>query len=71
MLLKATEEIVKVVKVGGGSMVRLKIRTMKEINERYWTKKGFTTLREIRFNVGTAGSLTGLSCLEMFRDHSV
>lgn len=52
-------------------MVRLKIRTIKEINERYWTKKGFTTLREIRFDVGTAGSLTGLSCLEMFRDHSV
>ena len=71
LLVKATEEIVEVVKVGGGSMVRLKIRTIKEINEGYWTKTGFTTLREMRFDVGTAGSLTGFSSLEMFRDHSV
>ncbi|KAK3174374.1 hypothetical protein OEA41_001618 [Lepraria neglecta] len=71
LLVKATEEIVEVVKVGGASMVRLKVRTIKEINEGYWTKTGFTTLREMRFDVGTAGSSTGFSSLEMFRDHSV
>ena len=71
LLVKSTEEIFEVVKVGGGSMVRLKIRTIKEINEGYWTKTGFMTLREMRFDVGTAGSLTGFSSLEMFRDHSV
>ena len=45
------------------------ITTLKEINMRYWTRKGFTPLREVRFEGRTAGSASGFSSLEMYRDH--
>ena len=69
LLAKVTAEIFQGVRSKGGSRVRLMVSNLKEINEGYWTARGFTGLKEMRFAVGTAGSLTGLSNLDMYRDH--
>lgn len=68
---RITEEITSRTKASGEKSFRFKVRTMKEINEQYWTGKGYTTLRETHFDPGTFGSVHGFSILEMFRDHEV
>ncbi|KAL2044469.1 hypothetical protein N7G274_003174 [Stereocaulon virgatum] len=69
LFANVTEEIFGGVRSRGGSRVRLMVCTFKEINEGYWTAKGFVKLTEMRFDVGTAGSLTGFSSMDMYRDH--
>ena len=71
LLAKVTQEIFEGVRSKGGRRVRLMVSIFKEINEGYWTAKGFVKLTEMRFDVGTVGSLTGFSSLEMYRDHWV
>ena len=51
----------------GKKRVRLMIRTGKENNERYWTRKGYRTVSEMKFPVGDLGSKTGFIILDMER----
>ncbi|KAL8954082.1 MAG: hypothetical protein Q9183_007297 [Haloplaca sp. 2 TL-2023] len=55
---------------GQGPHFKLVVRTLKEINEQYWTRKGFKTVGEKFFEPGLFGSPTGFHIIDMTRDHS-
>ncbi|KAL8740442.1 MAG: hypothetical protein Q9190_006859 [Brigantiaea leucoxantha] len=53
------------------SKFKLVVRTMKEMNEAYWLKKGFRTVAQKVFEPGIFGSPTGFTMLDMTRDHQL
>lgn len=48
---------------------KLMVRTMKEINEKYWLSKGFKPVGEKFFEPGLFGSPTGFHITDFTRDH--
>lgn len=70
LLEKVAEEVSSQVKSSGkGHEFKLMVRTMKEINEKYWLSKGFKPVGEKFFEPGTFGSPTGFHILDLSRDH--
>ena len=51
----------------GKKQMQLMIRTGKENNEVYWTKKGYQIISETKFAPGNFGSRTGFILLDMER----
>ena len=49
----------------GKKQLNLMIRTGKENNEPYWTRKGYRVLSEVRYAPGNFGSKTGFVVLDM------
>ena len=47
--------------------VQLRLSTIREINEDFWLKRGFTVSGEKTHPIGTYGSKTGFTTVEMFR----
>ena len=68
---KIEEEVIAKTKKEGGSSFKLLVRAGKENNERYWTTKGFVTRHEMVFKPGDAGSKTGFTVLEMYKDYHI
>ncbi len=54
---------------GKGPMFKLMVRTMKEINEKYWLRKGFKPVGEKFFEPGLFDSPTGFHITDFSRDH--
>ncbi|KAL8713042.1 MAG: hypothetical protein Q9220_002902 [cf. Caloplaca sp. 1 TL-2023] len=71
LLQSVTEEVSSQVASGGGNHFKLVVRTLKEINEQYWRRKGFKTVAEKSFEPGLFGSTHGFHLLDMTRDHVV
>lgn len=72
LLEVVTEEVGSQVKAQGkGPRFKLMVRTMKEINEKYWLSKGFKPVGEKFFEPGLFGSPTGFHILDLSRDHEV
>ncbi|KAL8966539.1 MAG: hypothetical protein Q9197_005924 [Variospora fuerteventurae] len=66
------EEVSSQVKAQGkGPEFKLMVRTLKEINEKYWLSKGFKTVGEKFFEPGLFGSPTGFHIIDLSRDHRV
>ena len=61
------DELKEKTKQEGRQEVKLMVRTGKEHNEVYWTKKGYRTVGEMKFRAGDFGSLTGFVVLDMER----
>ncbi|KAL8672654.1 MAG: hypothetical protein Q9168_002895 [Polycauliona sp. 1 TL-2023] len=72
LLGNVAEEVSSRVKSSGkGPDFKLMVRTMKEINERYWLSKGFKSVSERFFEPGLFGSPTGFHLLDLSRDHRI
>ncbi|KAL8771606.1 MAG: hypothetical protein Q9209_003049 [Squamulea sp. 1 TL-2023] len=70
LLEKVAEEVSSQVKsLNQGPEFKLMVRTMKEINEKYWLSKGFKPMREMFFEPGLFGSPTGFHIVDLSRDH--
>ncbi|KAL8656818.1 MAG: hypothetical protein Q9226_002534 [Calogaya cf. arnoldii] len=70
LLAKVADEVSSQVKSSGkGPEFKLMVRTMKEINEKYWLSKGFKPVGEKFFEAGTFGSPTGFHILDLSQDH--
>ncbi|KAL8762812.1 MAG: hypothetical protein Q9184_001247 [Pyrenodesmia sp. 2 TL-2023] len=54
---------------GKGPRFKLMVRTMKEINEKYWLNKGFKPVGEKFFEPGLFDSPTGFHITDFTRDH--
>lgn len=50
---------------------RLMLRTVKEINESFWSKQGFRTVESRFVGAGHSGSVEGFHMLEMSRQHGL
>ena len=51
----------------GNGKVKILLSTMKELNEEYYKRKGWTTTSERRFEAGVGGSEAGFGIVEMVR----
>ena len=71
LLSKVVEEISSLAMAQGRKDFTLVLNTMKEINESYWTSKGFKTIGEESFPPGPFGSKTGFTISRMSRKHAV
>ncbi|KAL8953427.1 MAG: hypothetical protein Q9222_000740 [Ikaeria aurantiellina] len=73
MLLQSVAKEVSSQVVAGdrGCEFKLVVRTLKEINEQYWLRKGFKTVAEKFFEPGLFGSTHGFHLLDMTRDYIV
>ena len=71
LLRRVVEEISSQAAAQGRKDFTLVLNTMKEINESYWTSKGFKTIGEERFPAGTFGSRNGFTISRMSRKHAV
>ncbi len=60
-------ELKEKVRKEGKKKLRLMIRTAKENNEAYWTRKGYRVVGETKFPPGNYGSKTGFTVLDMQR----
>ena len=50
---------------------KLMLRMVKEVNEPFWSKMGFRTIRSNLFEPGSSGSVEGFHLLEMVREHAI
>jgi len=50
---------------------KLILRTVKEVNEPFWSKMGFRTIRSTSFEPGLFGNVGGFHLLEMVREYAV
>lgn len=50
---------------------KLMLRTVKEVNEPFWSKMGFRTIKSDFFEPGLSGSVEGFHLLEMVREHAI
>jgi len=50
---------------------KLMVRTVKEVNEPFWSKMGFRTIRSNFFEPGLSGRVEGFHLLEMVREHAI
>ncbi len=50
---------------------QLMLRTVKEVNETFWSKMGFRTIRSNFSEPGLSGSTEGFHLLEMVREHVI
>ena len=71
LLRRVVEEIKSQAKVQGRKDFTLVLNTMKEINDSYWTSKGFKAMGEESFPPGPLGSKTGFTISRMSRKHAV
>ena len=70
LLEKVAEDVSSRVKSSGkGPEFKLMVRTMKEVNEKYWLNKGFIPIAEKFFEPGTFGSPVGFHILDLYQDH--
>lgn len=50
---------------------KLMVRTVQEVNEPFWSKMGFRTIRSNFFEPGLSGRVEGFHLLEMVREHAI
>ena len=71
LLTMIEEEIASKTRQIGKTSFILLVRTGKENNERFWTKKGFVTRSQLYFKPGEYGSKRGFTMLEMAKQYQV
>ncbi|KAL8701626.1 MAG: hypothetical protein Q9201_004811 [Fulgogasparrea decipioides] len=71
LLNRVAEEVGSQVRMSGkGPEFKLMVRVLKEVNEKYWLRKGFKPVGEKFFEPGLFGTKTGFHIMDLSRDYT-